>query len=176
MPKPDKSNAKAPAPKEKTSAASAKAKAEVSAVANPRLVAAIKQLSASMIQTQSYLVDVATICQEEQLTKAEVILSLMEARGIKKETAESQYSRMRAILVDPDALEELRDGEADLKTIRDRTKKPQQNPSAKRQEENREKRYSKAISGIVAYAKESGTDRTTILNGVKSALKKAGVK
>lgn len=159
-----------------SSSAKAGAKAESTVVANPRLVAAIKSYQVAVEQTQSYLLDVATICQEEQLTKAEVVASIVEARGVKKETAEQQYSRMRKLLTDPDELEALRSGETDLKTLREKTKKTQKNPSTKKQAENREKRFAKAVSIIVNVAKEGGMDRETILNALKSALKKAGVK
>lgn len=173
MPKPDKKNGKKG---ETSSSATAKAKAESTVVANPRLVAAIKQYETSREQTQTYLVDVATIVQQEQLTKAEVVASIVEARGVKKETAEQQYSRMRALLTDPDALEQLRSGETDLKTIREKTKKTQKNPSTKKAQENREKRFAKAVSTICNVAKEGGMDRETIMNALKAALKKAGVK
>ncbi len=173
MAKPEKKDKKN---KSSSSSVKADAKSESTVTANPRLVAALKQYEASREQTKSYLVDVATIAQEEQLTKHEIIASLMEARGIEKSTAESQYSRMKKLLTDPDALEELRTGESDLKTIREKTTKKQKNPSAKKQQENREKKFSAAVTTIVNCAKEGAMDRETILNTIKSALKKAGVK
>lgn len=164
--------------KVKSASASSKTteKATENVVANPRLVAALQSYESSIQQTQSYLVNVAEIIQNEQLTKAEVVASIMEARGVEKVTAESQYSRMKKIFSDPETLEALRTGEIDLKTAREKTKKAQKNVSAEKQAENREKAFTKGLTTFITAAKESGTDLQTILNTVKSACKKAGIK
>lgn len=159
-----------------SSAASAKSEATSHVVANTRLVAAIKLLEESKKQTQTYLVEVATIVQEEQLTRAEVVASLMEAKGIEKSSAESQYSRMKKLLNDPDLLEELKEGDIDLKTAREKSTTKQKNPSAKKKAESIEKRFAKALTTIVQCAKEGGMDRETVMNTVKTALKKNGIK
>lgn len=144
--------------------------------ANPRLVEAIKLFEESKAQTKTYLVDLATIVQEEQLTRAEVVASLMEAKGIQKNSAESQYSRLKKLLNDPDTLEELREGEIDWKTAREKSQKTQKNPSAKKKAENLEKKFSKAVTTIVQCAKEGNMDRETVMQTVKVALKKNGIK
>lgn len=143
---------------------------------NPRLVEAIKSYSASLAQTQSYLVTMATIVQEEQLTKNEVVASLMEARGIQKNTAESQFSRIKGILMDPKILEKVKSGEMDLQTARNATKKTQTNPSKDKKGENAQKRFAKAISTMMAAAKETAMDLQSILTAVKLAAKKNGIK
>lgn len=170
MAKPDKKPVKS-----KSSKATTKSEATASVVANVRLVAALKAYDTSLAQTQSYLVELGTIAQEEQLTRAEVVASLMEARGIEKSTAESQYSRMKAIITDPEALESLRSGEADLKTVREKTKKGQKNPSKDVAKKNAEKKFATAITTLVNASKELGLDRDSVIVTVKSALKKAGV-
>ena len=162
--------------KKKKAAASAKSEADSHVVANARLVAEIRGFDAAREQAKSFLVGVATVCQEEQLSKAEIVASIVEARGCTEKTAKEQYSRMKKILTDPDALEELRSGEADLKTVRDRTTKKQENPSPKKKKENAEKRFATGISTLVNTAKEMGWDAATCLNTLKAALKKAGVK
>lgn len=163
--------------KSSSSSASAKAKATETSnvVANPKLVAAIKSFDAVRAQAKSYLITIAEIAQNEQCTKAEVVASIMEARGVEKSTAETQYSRYRELFTDPDALEAARDGEVDVKTLR-QPKVKQKNPSKKKQDENREKRFAKAVKDIVQCAKEGGQDKATVLNTISAALKNAGVK
>jgi hypothetical protein len=164
--------------KKSGSKATAKAEASANVTSNPRLVAAFKAYESSKLETQSYLVKVAEICQSEQLTKNEVVASMMEARGIEKSSAESQYSRMKGILTDPDLLEALRSGEIDLKTAKEKGKVrgAQKNPNAAKKKENLDKRMTKAVSQIVACAKEGGMDKASVLNQIGSALKKNGIK
>lgn len=153
----------------------ADAKETVKVVANPRLVAAIQAADTAAMQHKSCLITIATIASEEQLTRAEVVVSLMEARGVEKTTAESQYSRMKGLLSDPKILEGLRSGEIDLKTARAATKKEQKNPSAEKKKENVEKRFNNGIKTLIEAAKEGGMDRTSVLTAVKSACKKNGI-
>lgn len=165
----DKSNGKG-------ASAGTKSSATQNVVAHPRLVAAMKTYQTSLDQSQSYLVTIAEIVQNEQLTRAEVVASIMEARGVEKSTAESQYSRMVNILTKPEVLEELRSGDIDLKTARTKGVKKQENPSQKKKDENREKKFTQSVTKIVECAKEGGMDIQTVMNTIKSALKKAGVK
>lgn len=164
--------------KNKKNKSSAKSKAEATSkvISNPRLVSAIQGFDAARAQAKTFLVDVATIVQEEQCTKAEVVASLVEARGCTEKTAKEQYSRMKKILSDPEALEALRNGEVDLKTAREQTTKKQKNPSQEKAKQNAEKRFSTSLSGLINAAKEQGTDLATLLNTVKAAAKKNGIK
>lgn len=163
--------------KDKKSGAKAKSssKEQANVVANPRLVAAIKSGDDAAMQYKSCLITIATIAQEEQLTKAEIVASIIEARGVEKITAESQYSRMKGIMSDPKVLEGLRNGEIDLKTARMQTVKKQENPSPEKKKKNIEKRFSTAITSLVNTAKEGGMDKASVLLSVKSACKKAGI-
>lgn len=140
------------------------------------LVATLKSVDEAKGQLKSYLIDAATIVQEEQLSRAEVVLSIMEARDVEKSTAESQYSRMKKLFTDPDTLEQLRNGEIDWNTARSRTTTPQNNKSAKVQKKNAEKAYAKAITTLVNSAKIQGIDLATLINTIKSAAKKGGLK
>lgn len=164
--------------KKKKGSASAKASAEAASnvVANPRLVEKIRGFDIARDQAKSFLVEVATVAQEEQCSKAEIVASIVEARGCTEKTAKEQYSRMKKLLTDPEALEELRNGTADLKTVRERTTKPQGNPSPKKAKENAEKKFAKGLSLVVTAAKEQGWDAATVLNTLKAKLKKEGVK
>lgn len=145
-------------------------------VANAELVKALRTFDRSKDETKSYLIDVASIVQEKQLTRAEVVASMIEARGVSKATAESQYSRMKKIFTDSDTLEALRSGEIDLKTAREASVKKQENPSATKKEENLEKRYAGALTKLLEAVKEMGTDLASFLASVKASAKKAGIR
>lgn len=164
--------------KKKGKSASSKASAESTSevVANARLVEAIKGFDVAREQAKSFLVEVATVAQEEQCSKAEIVASIVAARGCTEKTAKEQYSRMKKLLTDPEALEELRTGQADLKTVREKTTKKQSNPSPKKAKENAEKKFAKGLSLVVTAAKEQGWDAATVLNTLKAKLKKEGVK
>lgn len=171
---------KTQAPSKTTAAAAAKpkvdAKPKVAVIANPRLVAAIKSYDVALAETQSYLVIVATIIQEEQLTRPEVVASLMEGRGCARETAESQYSRSKALFTRPEVLQKIKDGECTLAQARDNSKKPQTNPSQEVKMKNANLRMAKSIKGIVESAKELAMDLATVVSSLKDAAKKAGLK
>lgn len=155
--------------------AESKSKETIKVVANPRLVKAILAADEAAMQHKSCLITIATIATEEQLTRAEVIASIMEARGVEKVTAESQYSRIQKLLSDPKVLEGLRSGEIDLKTARMMTKKAQKNPSPEKKKENIQKKLTNAVKALIEAAKEGGMDKTSVLTLIKSACKKNGI-
>lgn len=165
-----------PTKKKGNAAAGAKTAEKPPVVANTKLVEALRTFDRSKDETKSYLIDVATIVQEEQLTRAEVVASMIEARGVSKATAESQYSRMKKIFTDGETLEALRSGEIDLKTAREKSVKKQENPSATKKEENLEKRYAGALTKLLEAVKEMGTDLASFLASVKASAKKAGIR
>ena len=165
-----------PTKKKGKAAAGAKAAEKPPVVANTKLVEALRTFDRSKDETKSYLIDVATIVQEEQLTRAEVVASMIEARGVSKGTAESQYSRMKKIFTDGETLEALRSGEIDLKTAREKSVKKQENPSAAKKEENCEKRYTASLGKLLECVKEMGTDLASFLASVKASAKKAGIR
>lgn len=151
-------------------------KESVNVTAHEGLVDALKNVEASKKATQSYLVEAATIIQEEQLSRTEVVLSLMEARGIDRKSAESQYSRMKKLFTDPKVLQQLKDGEIDLKTAREATKNSQKNKSPEVQKKNADKKFSTAVTTVINSCKILGTDLSTLLATIKAAAKKAGLK
>jgi hypothetical protein len=155
--------------------AKSKAEAKTKVVANVRLVEAMKNYDTSKAQTQSYLCEVVTIIQEEMLTKAEVIETMMTVRGCTLKTAESQYSRMQPLLKNPEDLEALRNGETDLKSVREKHTKKQKNPSKEKAAGNAEKTASRAISVLMTSAKTLGWDKATLLSTIKAACKTAGI-
>lgn len=159
----------------KAAKASSKAKATSKVVANVRLVEAIRASDQAMKTAQSLLVTVAEIVQSEDLTRNEVVASIMEARGVEETTAQSQYSRMKALLNDPETLQELKDGVITLKAAREKTKGTK-TVSPKKKKENAEKKLIKGIGMAISAALESGWDWSTFLNTTKSAAKKAGLR
>lgn len=160
-----------------TKASSKEKEAEVSKItANPKLVAALQGHDEAKGQVKSYLIEMATICQEEQLSKEEVIASIMEGRSVDRKTAGEQYSRMKGILNDPKTLQELKDGVIDLQTARAKTKKTQENKSPKKAQENAEKVITRSISAIITKCKETGLALADVITTLKQAAKKAGLK
>lgn len=160
----------------KSAGAKANAAAASKVTANARLVAAIRASDDALNKARSVLVVMAEICQSEDLTRPEVVASIMEARGVEKSTAESQYSRMKKLMTDPATLAALKDGSMSLTMARAASKKAQKSPSPEKKKANAEKKFAKALSTIVETAKETGMDYVSVLKAIKSALKKAGLK
>lgn len=175
--KPESTQAhKSSAPVSSGAKADAKEDTKQKVVANPRLLEALQNYDEAKSQAKSYLISVATIAQEEQLTKEEIVVTIMEARGVDRETAKQQYSRISKLLTKPDVLEELREGIIDLATARAKTVTKQKNPSAKKKQENAEKRILTGITMIVNAAKEMGMDLQALISTLKEKAKKADLK
>lgn len=164
-----------PTPSKSSASTKTTEKAASSVTSNPRLVAAIKAFDTSAAQTKSFYIQMAEVAQSEQCTKAEVVASLVEARGITPETASQQFTRHRRLFTDSAFLEKAVSGEIDIKQAREPEKK-QKNPSAKKKSENLEKRMATGVKQLVMAAKEAGTDLTSLLNMVRAYAKKQGVK
>lgn len=158
-----------------SSKAAAKSEAESAVVANAELVSLIRDFDSKKEEVKSAYVEMGKFAQENQLTKAEVIASIVEARGCEKKTAEQQYSRYKALFTDPDALAKLEEGDVDLKQWKAKNTKKQQNPSSKKAQENATKNFASGLSKLINAAKVLGTDRDTILQTVKAACKKGGI-
>lgn len=153
--------------------ASSKETAKVSS--NPRLVAALRSSDEAKMVFKTSLITIATIVQEEQLTRAEVVASLMEARSIEKTSADSEYSRMKGLLNNPEILEQFKNGEITLKAARSATVKKQKNPNPEKKKENIQKRFSGALTSLCNAAKEGGMDKASVLIAVKQHCKKTGI-
>lgn len=159
-----------------TAKETAKGKQKQVEVANQKLVAAFRQLQSAEDTYKSALIKAATIAQAEKCTRAQIVLSYMEARGVTKATAEGQISRVKKILMDEETLQALIDGKMNLKTAREKTTTKQKNPNAERQRANIEKRFSSGLTIIVTAAKEGGYDLASVLSSVKAACKKEGIR
>jgi hypothetical protein len=150
-------------------------KTVVKVQANARLVAALKKQRTAMEESKSYLVEAAEIAQNEDLTRQEVVASIMAARGIEKSSAESQYTRLKKIFTDPDALEALKNGEVDLKTAVQKTSEKRE-PSAKTKEKNAEKAAQTALGTLFKKAKEVGWTKRHLIRMIETGCKANGIK
>jgi hypothetical protein len=122
------------------------------------------------------------LIQTEKIPRADVVQTLMKARKITFETAQSQYSRMKGIWQDPKVLQQLKAGEITLKVARESTKKTQANPAAGNaseggaSKETKEARYERARKAHVAAVKECGFDLRSAMLSFEADLKGAGIK
>lgn len=158
--------------------AAASTEAAVKVTANPRLVSLLRSYDDHKSKAQSYLIEAAALAQKEQLTKEEIIASIMEARDLNRKTAGEQFSRMKPYLLKPEVLEDLRGGkitlkEARLKVAGDKKKKVL---STSQVQKNAEATILTSITRMLKSAKEAGISLTDLISTLKEAAKKAGVK
>ena len=163
-------------PETKAEAKADKAKAAATAVANPKVVAAIRADDAARTEAASKLATLLQVVQDTECTRAELVASYIEAKNCTPATAQSQASRIMGLLKDPEVSQKLISGEITLKTAREATKKQQANPNEAKKKENTQKRLNTALTGTITAAKELGIDRASLLSLVKEAAKKAGIK
>lgn len=155
--------------------AESKTKAAAAAVAHPKVVAAIRANDTANSAATTSLAALLDVVAETEITRPELVASYMEARNVTKATADSQASRIMALLRSPETADKLRSGEITLKTAREATKKTQANPSPEKAAENAQKKLTSSLTGLINAAKETGMDRDTLVNLVKQAAKKEGI-
>ena len=166
----------------------AKAKTAPDAHVHAGLLSLIKNYDDSVQKAESYYIQITELIQTEKVSRADVVATLMKARGITYETAQSQYSRMKQIWQNPEVLQKLKNGEITLKIAREATKKAQAAPtagaatpaagggSAPDNKETKEARYDRARKAHVAAVKECGFDLRSALMSFEADLKAASVK
>lgn len=148
---------------------------KVEPVANAELVALFEKYDEGVRQAESYFIELVEFIQDNQMDRATVVASMMIARGINYDTAQTQYSRMKKIYNNEEVLQELKDGKISLKVAREKTKKTQANPKEAKPEA-KEQRYNSTLKSFVAAAKESGFSRREIMVSVEAELKSAQIK
>lgn len=157
----------------------AKAKAKVTskedAKPNEELVGLFESYDEAVAKAESVFVELVELIQDKQLDRNTVVVSMMQARGINYETAQTQYSRMKKIFNNEEVLEELKAGKITMKIARERTKETQKNPKSSKPAA-KEARYTNTLKAFIAAAKESGLARREILVGVEAELKAAQIK
>lgn len=172
----------------------AKAKTQPEAKVHPALEALIKSYDTTVQKAESYYVEIIETVQRDKISRADVVATLMRARGISFETAQSQYSRMKGIWQNPEVLRQLKSGEITLRVAREKTTKKQQSPAngtatpgsgdaagaaaatAQKDKETKEARYDRCRKSHVAAVKECGFDLKSALMSFEADLKSAGVK
>ncbi len=162
-----------PAP-EATTATKPGAKPKAEAKPDLKLVAIIEGHDQKVEEAEGFFIKWVEYIQENEVDRDTVVVSMMKARGITFESAQSQYSRMKKIFNDENVLQELKDGKITLKVARERTKSDQKKPKNSTPEA-KEQKYNNGLKSFVAICKESGYTRQEILMGFTAELKAAGV-
>lgn len=173
-PEEDEDEEEAEAPKAKPGT-KVKVKTDPNAKPNEELVSLFESYDEYVAKAEAKFVELVELIQEKQLDRNTVVVSMMQARGINYESANSQYSRMSKIFNNEEVLEELKAGKITMKIARERTKTPQKNPAATKPAA-KEARYTNTLKAFVAAAKESGLARREIMIGVEAELKAAQIK
>lgn len=142
---------------------------------NEELVALFESYDEHVAKAEGKFVELVELIHEKQLDRNTVVVSMMVARGINYETAQTQYSRYKKIFNNEEVLQELKEGKITMKIARERTKDKQKNPKSSKPAA-KEARYTNTLKAFVAAAKESGLARREIMVGVEAELKAAQIK
>jgi hypothetical protein len=154
---------------------------------HPKLLEAVQGYDKHVQEAETYYVQMIELVLEHKINRADVVATLMRARGITFETAQSQYSRMKNLWSDPTILQKLKNGEITLKVAREATTKKQANPASggtttagtdggKTSAETKEARYERARKAHTQAVKECGFDLKSAMMSFEADLKQAGVK
>lgn len=148
-----------------------KTKEKVEVVAHVGLIELFKKHDTSLGEAASFLVEIGETIIRDNVSNPVLIKTIIEARGIKPESAKSQASRLRSLINDKDSFDALKKGEV---TVRAAVKSAQARrvPTAK----TNAKAFDNALSKFVGAAKAVGQDKKTILATVEAALSKADIK
>lgn len=175
------SNAVSPKTVNKSAAVKVAGKqAEASKVtANPRLVVLFKKYEGAKSEAQGFMVSMCELCQKEQLTREEIIASIMEAKDLNRKSAGEAYARISRFLNKPDILQDLKDGKYNLKEAKEKLKAAAKRTrvlSPKEVQKNAEKTITSSFTKAITAAKNSGMDMSALVNTLKEMAKKAGIK
>lgn len=157
---------------------------------HPKLLAAITKYDEHIQEAETYYVEMIELVLTEKISRADVVATLMKARKVTFETAQSQYSRMKKMWEKPEILEQLKKGEITLRVARDATTKKQANPASTgdgsasgapgstgtKSQETKEARYERVRKAHVAAVKECGFDFKSSMLSFEADLKAAGIK
>lgn len=182
--------APSPAPGAQASPApapAAGAKAAPQPKIHDKLLVAVQGYDQHIQEAESYYVQMIELVLTEKISRADVVATLMRARGITFETAQSQYSRMKKMWEKPEILDQLKKGEITLKVAREATKSTQTGAKAGGQgdgsagtgsktQETKEARYDRVRKAHVAAVKECGFEKKSAMLSFEADLNAAGVK
>lgn len=152
-----------------------KTKASADAKPNEELIGLFESYDEFVAAAEKSFVEMVEFIQENQIDRATVIASMMKARSLSFEAAQTAYSSMKKIFNNEEVLQELKDGKITMKIARQKTKSTQKNPASAKPEA-KEQKYTNTMKHFVAAAKETGFTRAEILVSVTAELKSAGIK
>lgn len=153
-----------------------------------KLLTSIKSYDDAVQKAESYYVEIIELVLTEKINRADTVATIMKARGVTFETAQSQYTRMKKMWEQPEILQKLKDGEITLKIAREATKSTRGEigtstatpgapaPSGEASKETKEARYERVQKAHISAVKECGFDLKSALLSFESGLKAAGVK
>lgn len=150
-------------------------KAKAEAKPNPEVVELISTFDSDVKKAEESFIALVAFIQENEVDRATVIASMMQARGISYESAQKEYGKMKKIFNNETVLEELKSGAISLKVAKEKVKTPQKNPASAKPEA-KEAKFTNTLKNFVAAAKESGFARKEIMVTVEAELKTAGIK
>jgi hypothetical protein len=132
----------------------------------------IKQEREAAEQAATYMVAICETVSKDNVSNAQLIKTIMEARGIAEASARGVASRIRSLLKDDTSLQKLRDGEV---TVRAAVKSAQTRQAAAGPK-NKKKAFDRALNSFVAASKALGQDKKTLLVTVEAAFDEAKIK
>lgn len=146
-------------------------------VVNVALRTAFQNYDAAMAEAERFYVEIIEIIQGSNISKPDVIATIMDARKIAYETAANHFTKMKNIWTSPEIYQKLKNNEITLKMAQQATTKKSatKKNATSDTKETKEARYEKARKALVAAAKECGFDRKGVLLSVEADLKAAGV-
>lgn len=150
-------------------------KAKAEAAPNTECVALFEAYDEAVATAEKTFIELVELIQEKQLDRATVIASMMKARGLSYESAQTEYSKMKKIFNNEEVLEELKAGKITMKVARAKTKSTQKNPKAAKPEA-KEQKFNSTLKSFVSACKESGFTRREILTTIEAELKSAEIK
>lgn len=137
------------------------------------LVKIISNYDDAAEKAQSYYVEMIDYIKKNNISRAVLVRTLVEARKIEVISASSEASRILKISKDDEVFNALKAGEITLKVAKAQTQKKRDSSAAATttgSNEGKDKVYDKALQAFAASAKALGMDLKSILASVKATL------
>lgn len=141
--------------------------------ADPGLVTIVQNYENAAEKAQTYYVEMIDYIKKNNINRAVLVRTLVEARQIEVVTASSEASRIMKIAKDDVVFGQLAAGEITLKVARVATQKKRESSAATTTtgtSEDKNKTYEKAVQDLAKAAKALGFDVKSVLANVKATL------
>lgn len=142
----------------------------------PELIVAIEEYDSAVSVAEEKFIALVEYIQENQVDKASVIGSLMKARGITYESAQTEFSKMKKIFNNEEVLADLKAGKITMKVAREKVKGETKKNPDKAKADNKEAKFTNTLKAFTSAAKESGFSLKEIIVSVTAQLSAAGIK